>query len=219
MVASAPSTDRMSGSSDANRQYAQAPHEKELGPHEIYQTHKGLLREIVANDHFGGGEEQVPAGIVDQWVAAMEPRSKIILPLNIKGFYGGSLRASIPIEVSRGSYKHIIYETADKAKVDKYARRMLVALSVLDVDDLAQREPLLGAAALWHVALAQVRLPEFSEALRSTLQKYQVVRPKVNVTDSKMPQAARLKTRLMSVAQELDNQAALVTLNSWLFDA
>ncbi|KAL5379838.1 hypothetical protein DPSP01_008119 [Paraphaeosphaeria sporulosa] len=209
----------MSASSEANLRYAQGPHEVELGRQESYRIHRDLIREIIANDHFGGGEEQVPAGTVDQWVAAIEPGSQVPLPLNIKGFYGGSLRASIPIEVARGSYKHIIYETGNKAKVDKYARRMLIALSVLDVDDLAQREPVLGAAALWHVALAQVRLPEFSEALGSTLRRYEAVRPKVNLTDSKMPQAARLKTRLMSVAQELDNEAALATLNSWLRDS
>jgi hypothetical protein len=185
-------------------------------PNESYHIHKDILRDIVSNDHFGGGEEQVPAEIIDQWVAVMEPGSKIPLPTNIKGFYGGSLRASIPIEVARGSYKHIIHETADKEKVDKYARRMLIALSVLDVDELVQREPVLGAAALWHVALAQVRVPEYSEALTATLQRYEAVRPRVNLTDSKMPQAMRLKTRLTSVAKELDNRDALAALDSWL---
>lgn len=204
----------MNGLYESNPWSAQAPPEANLRPQESYRIHKDILREIVAIDHFGGGEEQVPTAIVDQWVAAMEPGSKIPLPANVKGFYGGSLRASIPIEVARGSYKHIIYETGDKEKVSKYARRMLIALSLLDVDDLATQEPVLGAAALWHIALAQVRLPECSEALGLTMRRYETVRPKVNLTDSKMPQAARLKARLVAVAQELDNQAALATLDS-----
>ncbi|KAF2438365.1 hypothetical protein P171DRAFT_467104 [Karstenula rhodostoma CBS 690.94] len=188
----------------------------DLPPQESYRIHKTILREIVANDHFGGGEAQVPAATINQWVAAMEPGSAIPLPPTIKGFYGGSLRASIPIEVARGSYKHIIYETVDKGKVAKYARRMLIALSVLDVDNLAAREPVLGAAALWHMALAQVRVAEFSESLALTLRLYEAVRPKVKLTDAKMPYAERLKTRLREVARELDNQAALAVVESWL---
>ncbi|KAL1606230.1 hypothetical protein SLS60_003632 [Paraconiothyrium brasiliense] len=191
----------------------------ELSPQESYRVHQDTLRDIVANDHFGGGEEQVPNGIVDQWVAAMEPGSKMPLPNNIRGFYGGSLKASIPIEVARGSYKHIIYETDDKEEVDKYARRMLMALSVLDLDDLVEKEPVLGAAALWHKALAQVRLPDCNNSLGVTLQQYEAVRPKINLTDSKMPQSARLKARLTSVAQELENHATLDTLNMWLPDS
>lgn len=205
----------MSAPAEARSQSAQVAGNLELSPHDSYRIHKELIREIVADDHFGGGEEQV-SDIVDQWVAVMEPGSKIPLPNNIKGFYGGSLRASIPIEVARGSYKHIIYETTDKEKVGKYARRMLIALSLLDVDDLMQKEPVLGAAALWHKALAQVRLPECSEALDMTLKQYEAVRPKVNLNDSKMPQPSRLKTRLISVAEELCNQTTLETLSTWL---
>ncbi|KAJ4356799.1 uncharacterized protein N0V89_004836 [Didymosphaeria variabile] len=206
----------MDRSSKADPQSAQTQDILELSPQESYHTHKEALRDIVANDHFGGGEEQVPEEIVDQWVAVMEPGSKIPLPNNIRGFYGGSLKASIPIEVARGSYKHIIYESVDKEKVNKYARRMLIALSVLNVDVLVEEEPVLGATALWHKALAQVRLRDCNGSLGVTLQQYGAVRPKVNLKDFKMPQPTRLKTRLMSVAQELDEYATLDTLNAWL---
>ncbi|KAF1975085.1 hypothetical protein BU23DRAFT_552920 [Bimuria novae-zelandiae CBS 107.79] len=198
---------------EQNSLTAQGDISQDLSPRESYRRHKDLLRDIIANDHFG--DQPVPE-IIEQWVAAMEPGVTIPLPANIKGFYGGSLRASIPIEVARGSYKHIVYETVDKAKVEKYAQRMLIALSTLDVRGLMNAEPVLGAAALWHKALAEVRLPDCSEALGSTLRLYEAVRPKVNLSDSKMPQPARLKTRLVLLAQELDNRDAFATLEAWL---
>lgn len=156
--------------------------------------------------------------IIEQWVAVMEPGSTIPLPANIKGFYGGSLKASIPIEVARGSYKFIIHEVADRSKVEKYARRMLITLSVLDIGELSKREPVLGAAALWHKALAEVRLPERSEALETTLRLYEAARRQVNLPDSKMPQSLRLKMRLVSLAEDLGNQNALTILTAWLPD-
>lgn len=188
--------------------------EQNLSPREFYHRHRDEIRDIVANDHFGG--DQCMDEIVDQWVAVMEPDSKVPLPTNIKGFYGGSLKASIPIEVARGSYKHIVFETTDKAKIQKYARRMLVALSVLDIGDLEETEPVLGTAALWHKILAEVRLPDRSEDLKMSLRLYEAVRPRVTLPDAKMPQAARLKLRLESLARELDNQNALETLGTWV---
>ena len=180
---------------------------------ENYDLHKEELRDIVANDHFGG--EQHVENIVDQWVAVMEPGSMVALPANIKGFYGGSLRASIPIEVARGSYKYIIHETSDIVKVERYARRMLIALSVIDIGDLVDREPVLGAAALWHRVLAEVRLPDCSEALETDIRLYEGVRNQVNLPDSKMPQPLRLKARLESLAKHLGNRNALSTLETW----
>lgn len=183
---------------------------------ETYARHQEEIRDIIANDHFGG--EQHMETIIDQWVAVMEPGSTIPLPANIKGFYGGSLRASIPIEVARGSYKFIIHEVADRSKVEKYARRMLITLSVLDIGELSQRESVLGAAALWHKALAEVRLPECSEVLEKTIRLYETVRKQFNLPDSKMPQPLRLKMRLVSLAEDLGNKNALTILTAWLPD-
>lgn len=185
-----------------------------LSPRVIYHRHRDEIRDIVANDHFGG--DQCIDEIVNQWVAVMEPGSTTPLPTNIKGFYGGSLRASIPIEVARGSYKHIVFETTDKAKIRMYARRMLIALSLLDIEVLMEKEPIIAAAALWHKILAEVRLPEHFEELRVSLRQYKTTRPRVNLSDTKMPQPSRLKMRLVSLARELDNQIVLEGLDAWL---
>src|ERR1700744_1187556 len=89
------------------------------------------LRDIIANDHFGG---EMPPSVVEAWVMALQPGSRVPLPPSVKGFSGGDLRASMPIETARGSYKFIAHETADKAKIEKYSKRMLTALSMVDLD-------------------------------------------------------------------------------------
>ncbi|KAF7553132.1 hypothetical protein G7Z17_g3847 [Cylindrodendrum hubeiense] len=186
--------------------------DEELKPQESYLKHLDTLRDMIANDHFGG---EMPTQIVDQWVKVLEPGGEIEVPAGVKGFYGGSLRSSIPIEVARGSYKFITHETVEKGKIDKYARRMLIALSLLDIDTLVNQDPNLGALALWHIALAQVRLPDRAEMLGKTLIQYQDVRPKSKLSDSKLPQPDRLKTRLTAMAKDIDNEPALNLLINW----
>ncbi|CAH0039615.1 unnamed protein product [Clonostachys rhizophaga] len=177
-----------------------------------YLDNVDTLRDIILNDHFGG--DMAPE-IVDQWLRALEPGRQFPLPPNIKGFYGGSLRESMPIEIARGSYKHIMHTTDDTAKVDKYAGRMLIALSILDLESLVADDPTLGALALWHKALAQVRLPDKAGELAQTLQQYQAVRPRSNLSDSKLPETPRLKIRLEEVARELGNTGALDRIADW----
>lgn len=185
----------------------------ELTPQQSYLKHADTLRDIIANDHFGG---EMPTQIIDQWMKALEPSSKLPLPPGVKGFYGSDLKSSMPIEIARGSYKYITHEIIDKKKVDKYASRMLIALSMLDSGSLAQKDPNLGVLALWHKALAQVRLPENAEGLAETLQQYEALRPQATLSDSKLPQPERLKERLQKVAGDLENEAASVWLASWL---
>jgi hypothetical protein len=167
------------------------------------------LREIILHDHFGG---DMPPQIVDQWVQALLPGSQLPLPPNIKGFYGCSLRPSMPIEVARGSYKHITHETLDKAKVEKYARRMLVSLDLLDIDELEVKEPTLAALGLWHRALAEVRLEGEAEGLRRTLVRYMRVREKSPLPEGKLPGMERLKGSLMVVAKSLGKEEALTVI-------
>jgi hypothetical protein len=177
-----------------------------------YDQHIDTLRAIIADDHFGG---QMSSKIVDAWLEGLKPSGRIPLPPEVKGFYGGSVKASLPIEVARASYKFIAHETTDKEKVAKYARRMLITLSVLDIDQLAQDEPNLAALALWHKALALVRLPDAVDGLADTFRCYEEVRPRSNLSDSKLPQPERLKTRLHSVADDLENTSASNWLDSW----
>ncbi|KAF2489474.1 hypothetical protein BU16DRAFT_598523 [Lophium mytilinum] len=165
-----------------------------------YDQHIDTLRAIIADDHFGG---QMPSKIIDAWLEALNPSSLIPLPPGVNGFYGGSVKASLPIEVARASYKFIAHETTDKEKVTKYAQRMLVALSVLDLDQLAQDGPNLAALALWHQSLALVRLPDAGDRLADTFRCYEGVRPRSNLNDSKLPQPERLRIRLHSIADDL----------------
>lgn len=157
----------------------------------------------------------MPDHIVDQWVKALDPAAsqQVPLPPNIKGFYGGSLRASMPIEVARGSYKYIAHEAQDKVKIDKYATRMLLVLSLLDVDEL---EPTMACLALWHRALAQVRLlpgePEVV-ALKGTLAQYAGMRSRSSLPESKLPGPARLAESLTRVAKEMGNEQALPSVD------
>lgn len=120
----------------------------------------------------------------------------------------------MPVELAHDSYKYIIHETADREKVEKYATRMLVSLSLLDFDLLAEREPTLAALGLWHRSLALVRLEGKSEVqeLRDTLERYQIVRPMSKLSESKLPTAERLKERLVAIAEDLgleENVAAV----------
>jgi hypothetical protein len=174
------------------------------------------LRDIILHDHFGG---EMSEHIVDQWVRALDPDSQVPLPPSVRGFYGGSLRPSMPIEISRGSYKYIAHEMEDGEKIAKYARRMLVALALIDVDSLASTEPTLAALALWHTALAQVRLPDESTSLRRTLERYVQVRPRSNLPDSKLPQPPRLIESLSGVAKSLGNSRAQASIDALLEQA
>jgi hypothetical protein len=169
------------------------------------------LRDIIANDHFGG---DMPPSIVEAWVIALQPVSCVPLPPNVKGFYGGDLRASMPIEIARGSYKFITHETTDKEKIEKYAKRMLMALSIVDIDKVSRNEPTTGALTLWHKTLALVRLPEAADELVQTCKQYEELRPKSSLPDSKLPLPDRLKGRLLNVAQELGNTVATQLLSA-----
>jgi hypothetical protein len=169
------------------------------------------LRDIIANDHFGG---EMPPSIVEAWVVALQPGSCVPLPPNVKGFYGGDLRTSMPIEIARGSYKFITHEIVDKEKIEKYSKRMLTALSIVDIDKVSRDEPTTGLLTLWHKTLALVRLPEAAGELEQTLKQYEELRPKSSLPDSKLPLPDRLKGRLLNIAGELGNTAAMQLLST-----
>ncbi|KAK5045443.1 hypothetical protein LTR84_009307 [Exophiala bonariae] len=170
------------------------------------------LRDIIANDHFGG---EMPPSVVEAWVMALQPGSRVPLPPNVKGFYGGDLRASMPIEIARGSYKFITHETADKEKIAKYSGRMLMALSIVDLDKVSREDPTTGVLILWHKTLALVRLPDAAGELLQTFKQYEELRPKSSLPDSKLPLPDRLKARLLNIAGELGNSAATQLLSTW----
>ena len=123
-----------------------------LTPKQSYEMNKAAIREIIEVDHFSN---TVPDSIVDLWLTALDPESKISLPADVKGFYGGDLRASIPIELAHDCYKYVMHET-DKDKVNKYANRMLIVLSLLDMDKLLNKDANLAGLAVaallrdWH---------------------------------------------------------------------
>jgi len=192
----------------------------------LYDKHKDTtLREIVAIDHFSN---TVPPSLVDQWLLALDPdpdRAHLFkLPLGIKGFYGGDLRASIPIELAHDCYKYIVYETEDREKTAKYAGRMLLAIGLLDLERLEREDVDLAGLALWHKALALVRLvgvelvkvdPQTSAGLAytgqdlfETLEQYARIRARSQLPDAKLPLPERLKARLLSTAHELGNETA-----------
>jgi hypothetical protein len=177
---------------------------------EIYAKHLSILRDIITVDHFGN---EMGPPIVDAWIKGLHPGAP--LPTHIKGFYQGSLRASMPIELARGSLKFIMHETADREKITTYAERMLITLSTLgDLHKLGEEEPTLALAALWHKALALVRLPEGVEQLKTTMQHYEELRPKSPLPDNKLPETARLKLRLQNLATDVKNEPALAWLTT-----
>ncbi|KAI9163990.1 hypothetical protein HJFPF1_05625 [Paramyrothecium foliicola] len=180
-------------------------------PKQSYESNKAIIREIIAVDHFSN---TVPDSIVDLWLKALDPESQIALPPNVKGFYGGDLRASIPIELAHDCYKYVMHET-DKAKVGKYANRMLIALSLLNIDKLSETDANLAGLALWHKALAQARLPGSAAGLAKTLQRYEIVRPRASLSDAKLPQPERLTSRLLAAAKELANDDVMGLLHDW----
>jgi hypothetical protein len=188
-----------------------APEAPKLRPLSIDQPDPETLRDIIANDHFGG---EMPPSIVEAWVMALQPGSRVPLPPNVKGFYGGDLRASMPIEIARGSYKFITHETADKEKIEKYSKRMLTALSIVDIDELSRDEPTIGVLTLWHKTLALVRLPDAAGELLQTFRQYEELRPKSSLPDSKLPLSDRLKGRLLNIAEQLGNTAATQLLST-----
>ncbi|CRJ99699.1 hypothetical protein BN1723_008691 [Verticillium longisporum] len=139
----------------------------ESTPEERFEANKMVLRDIIEVDHFSN---TVPESIVSLWLNALDPTNKTLLPRDVKGFYGGDLRASISIELAHDCYKYVMHET-DKTKVDKYANRMLIALSLLDMDELSKKDANLAGLALWHTALAQARLPGSLVDLSDTLKR------------------------------------------------
>jgi hypothetical protein len=179
-------------------------------PLSIDHPNPETLYDIIANDHFGG---EMPSSIVEAWVMALKRGSRVPLPPNVKGFYGGDLRASMAIEIARGSYKFIAHETADKEKIEKYSKRMLTALSIVDIDKVSRDEPTTGLLTLWHKTLALVRLPEAADELVQTFKQYEELQPKSSLPDSKLPLPDRLKGRLLNVAGELGNTAAAQLLS------
>ncbi|OCK73636.1 hypothetical protein K432DRAFT_312370, partial [Lepidopterella palustris CBS 459.81] len=108
-------------------------------------------------------------------------------PPEVQGFYGGSVKTSLLIKVVRALYKFIAHEMTDEEKVAKYALQMLITLSVLDIDQVAQDEPNFAVLALWHKALALVRLPDSVHKPADTFRRYEEVRPISNLSDSKLP--------------------------------
>ena len=177
---------------------------------EIYAKHLSILRDIIAVDHFGN---EMSPFIIDVWIRGLHPGAP--LPTNIKGFYQGSLRASMSIELARGSLKFIMHETADQEKITTYAKRMLISLSTLgDLHKLGEKEPTMALAALWHKMLALVRLPEGVELLKTTMQHYEELRPKSPLPDNKLPEMARLKQRLQNLATDVKNEPALAWLTT-----
>jgi hypothetical protein len=197
--------------------FANASHEQATNgapkslPLSTHHADPETLRDIIANDHFGG---EMPTSIVEAWVTALQPDSCVPLPPNVKGFYGGDLRASMPIEIARGSYKFITHDTADKEKIEKYSKRMLTVLSLVDIDKVSQDEPTTGLLTLWHKTLALVRLPEAADELVQTFKQYKELRPKSSLPDSKLPLPDRLKGRLLSIAGELENTVATQLLST-----
>lgn len=92
----------------------------------------------------------------------------------------------------------------DKAEVDQYASRMLIALSLLDLDLLLVKGANLTDIALWHKALAQTRPSgDIATALAETLKQFEMVRPRSFLRDTKLPQPPRLKTWLLEAAEAL----------------
>lgn len=168
------------------------------------------LRDIIANDHFGG---DMPDSIVQAWLCALPPGSQYPLPPNVKGLYGGDLRASMPIEIARGSYKYIAHETADKEKIKKYTRRMLAVLSIVDIDKASEKEPVIALLALWHKSLALVRRPDDAGVLMQTLIQYKELRPRSSLPDNKIPSLDRLQNRLLNDAREIESSAAIESLS------
>jgi hypothetical protein len=181
-----------------------------LTPKQNYEINKATIREIIDVDHFSN---TVPDSIVDLWLTALDPESNISMPAGVKGFYGGDLRASIPIELAHDCYKYVMHET-DKDKVSKYANRMLIVLSLLDMDKLLDKDANLAGLALWHKALAQARLPGSMADLTDTLKSYEAIRPRASLNDNKLPQPARLRTRLRTVAEESGNDDVAAWLGS-----
>ncbi|PNH74549.1 hypothetical protein VD0001_g3012 [Verticillium dahliae] len=183
----------------------------ESSPEERFEANKMVLRDIIEVDHFSN---TVPESIVSLWLNALDPTNKTLLPRDVKGFYGGDLRASISIELAHDCYKYVMHET-DKTKVDKYANRMLIALSLLDMDELSKKDANLAGLALWHTALAQARLPGSLVDLSDTLKRYEAIRPRASLSDSKLPQPLRLVARLLTAAEQLGNDEAVVLLQNW----
>jgi hypothetical protein len=177
---------------------------------ELYAKHLSILRNIITVDHFGN--EMGPA-IVEAWIKGLHPGAP--LPTHIKGFYHGSLRASMSIELARGSLKFIMHETSDQEKITTYSKRTLISLSTLgDLHQLGEKEPTIALAALWHKTLALVRLPEALEQLKTTIQNYEELRPRSPLPDHKLPEIARLKQRLQNLAMDVKNEPALVWLTT-----
>lgn len=174
-----------------------------LTPKQSYEKNRAILRNIIEVDHFSNA---MPTSIVDLWLTALDPESNIHLPPDVKGFYGSDLRASIPIELAHDSYKYVMHES-NRAKAIEYVNRMLIALSLLDIDALMTKDANLAGLALWHKALAQVRLPDRTLDLAKTLEQYEIVRPLASLSDAKLPQPERLKVRLLTMVDN-DHEAA-----------
>jgi hypothetical protein len=179
-----------------------------LSPKQCYDLHKETLRDIIAVDHFSNA---VPPSLVDLWVAALDPIGKTPLPPSGRGFYNGDLRSSIPIELAHDSYKYVVHET-DQEKATRYASRMLVALSLLDMDKLATSDATLACLALWHQSLALARLPHSINQLLELLDQYEIIRPKSTLSDAKLPLPARLRARLLKVANDVGNSGLAESL-------
>lgn len=165
-------------------------------PRQIYETHKETLRSIIQTDHFS---DSVPPVLVSAWLDALDPTSTTPLPPNIKGLYGGDLRSSIPIELAHDSYKYVLHEP-DAGKSERYAKRMLISLALLDLDTLCEQDPTLASLALWHKALALVRVEGMGEDLSETLRRYDEVRSRSNASSQKVPTPEKLRKRIKELA-------------------
>ncbi|OAL46367.1 hypothetical protein IQ07DRAFT_658517 [Pyrenochaeta sp. DS3sAY3a] len=176
-----------------------------LTPLQTYTTHLSTLRSIIETDHFSN---TMPPSIIDAWLSALDPSSTTPLPPGLKGFYGGDLRCSLPIELAHDSYKYVVHER-DAAVVETYTARMLLSLSLLDLPALVERDATLAALALWHVALALVRREGCKEELRGVMEAFRGVRGRVGLSERKVPGVEGLRGRLLGVCGDGEARAWL----------
>lgn len=173
-----------------------------------YYDQLAVLKDIITKDQLGAASSSdpigstVPQALVDQWVPFLGHAP--IMPSGIKGLYNKSLQDSAPIELARSSLRFIHPERKDVHRLREYSERGLLALSTLgDLKLVEEREPLIAAVALWVRANLLVRHPDGVERLRTTLEAFGRLRPKVNVSENKVPTSEVLIARLKIVAMEL----------------
>lgn len=87
-----------------------------------------------------------------------------------------------------------------------------MSLDLLDVPSLSLKEPVIAALALWHRALAEVRLGGRADDLKRTMILYKEARQAISLGEGKLPGVEGLRARLGRVAGELGNEEAIRAL-------